>query len=48
MIEKVKSLLEKKASVTKKRDPKKKVAASVGRIFEKYKIDFFNLYVDDL
>jgi transposase len=47
MIEKVQSLLEKKASVSKKRDPKK-VAASVGRIFEKYKIEkFFNWDVDD-
>jgi len=47
MIKKVKSLLEKKASVSKKRDPKK-VAASVGRIFEKYKIEkFFNWDVDD-
>jgi transposase len=48
MIEKVKSLFEKKASVTQKRDPKK-VAASVGRIFEKYKIEkFFNWDVDDI
>jgi transposase len=48
MIEKVKSLLKKKASVTQKRDPKK-VAASVGRIFEKYKIEkFFNWDVDDI
>jgi len=47
MIEKVKSLLKKKASVRKKRDPKK-VAASAGRIFEKYKIEkFFNWDVDD-
>lgn len=47
MIEKVKSLLQKKASVQKKRDPKK-VAASVGRIFEKYKIEkFFTWDVDD-
>ncbi len=40
LIEKVKSLLEKKASVAKKREPQK-VAASVGRIFEKYKIEKF-------
>ena len=40
LIEKVKSLLEKKASVAKKREPQK-VAASVGRIFEKYKIKKF-------
>ncbi len=47
MIEKVKLQLKKKASVTKKRDPKK-VAASTGRIFEKYKIEkFFNWDVDD-
>lgn len=47
MIEKVKSQLKKKASVAKKRNPKK-VAASVGRIFEKYKIEkFFNWDVDD-
>lgn len=47
MIEKVKSQLENKASVQKKRDPKK-VAASVGRIFEKYKIEkFFSWDVDE-
>jgi len=47
MIEKVKSMLEKKASVSRKRDPKK-VSASVGRIFEKYKIEkFFNWDVDE-
>ncbi len=40
MMGKVTSQLEKKASVKKKRDPKK-VAASVGRIFEKYKIEKF-------
>jgi transposase len=47
MIERVKLQLEKKASVTKKRDPKK-VAASVGRIFERYKIEnFFRWDVDE-
>lgn len=47
MIERVKIQLAKKASVTKKREPKK-VAASAGRIFEKYKIEkFFNWDVDD-
>lgn len=47
MIEKVKLQLGRKASVKKKRDPKK-VAASVGRIFEKYKIEkFFTWDVDD-
>jgi transposase len=46
MIEKVKSQLEKKASVKRKRNLQK-VAASVGRIFEKYKIEkFFNWDVD--
>lgn len=47
MIERVKLLLEKKATITKKRDPIK-LAASIGRIFEKYKIEkFFNWDVDD-
>jgi transposase len=47
MIEKVKSLLEKKASVTRKRDPMK-VAAGIGRIFEKYRIEkFFSWNIDD-
>jgi len=47
MIERVKLQLQKKAAVTKRRDPKK-VAASVGRIFERYKIEkFFNWDVDD-
>jgi len=47
LIEKVKLQLEKKASVKRKRAPQK-VAASVGRIFEKYKIEkFFSWEVDD-
>ena len=47
MIEKVVQQLEKKAAVKRKRDPKK-VAASVGRIFEKYKIEkFFTWDVGD-
>ncbi len=47
MIERVKLQLEKKASVAKKRNPKK-VSASVGRIFEKYKIEkFFTWDVDE-
>ena len=47
MIEKVTLQLTKKASVTKKRDPKR-VAASVGKIFGKYKIEkFFNWDVDE-
>jgi len=47
MITKVKQQLDKKASVKVKRDPKK-VAASVGRIFERYKIEkFFTWDVDD-
>jgi len=47
MIERVKLQLEKKASVKRKRNPQT-VAASVGRIFEKYKIEkFFNWDVDD-
>jgi len=46
MIERVKLQLEKKASVKRKRDPRK-VAASVGRIFERYKIEkFFSWDVD--
>ena len=48
LIEKVKSLLAKKASVSRKRAPQK-VSASVGRIFEKYKIEkFFDWTVNDL
>lgn len=47
MIEKVSKLLDQKASVKRKREPKK-VAASVGRIFEKYKIaKFFNWDVNE-
>lgn len=47
LIKKVKSLLAKKASVERKRKPEK-VAASVGRIFERYKIEkFFNWKVDE-
>lgn len=47
MIERVKVQLQKKASVKQKRQPNK-VSASVGRIFEKYKIEkFFNWDVDD-
>jgi len=47
LVEKVGALLEKKASVTRKRNPQK-VAAGVGRIFEKYKIEkFFNWEVDE-
>jgi len=47
IIAKVKNQFEKKASVKIKRDPQK-VAASVGRIFEKYKIaKFFTWHVDD-
>jgi len=47
MIGKVSALLEEKAAVTRKRTPKK-VAASVGRIFQKYKIEkFFNWDVDE-
>lgn len=47
LIEKVESLLEKKASVARKRKPQK-VSASVGRIFEKYKIEkFFDWTVDE-
>jgi len=47
MIERVKLQLQKKASVKQKRQPNK-VSASVGRIFEKYKIEkFFNWDVDD-
>ena len=47
MIERVKVQLQKKASVKQKRKPNK-VSASVGRIFEKYKIEkFFNWDVDD-
>ena len=47
MIERVKVQLQKKASVKQKRHPNK-VSASVGRIFEKYKIEkFFNWDVDD-
>ena len=48
LIEKVRSLLKKKASVRNKRNPQR-VAASVGRIFEKYKIEkFFNWTVGEL
>ena len=48
MIERVKLQLQKKASVKQKRQPNK-VSASVGRIFEKYKIEkFFNWDVDDV
>ncbi len=43
MIERVKLRLKKKAAVTRKRNPKK-VAASVGRIFEKYKIEKFFIW----
>ena len=47
LVEKVGALLGKKASVTRKRNPQK-VAAGVGRIFEKYKIEkFFNWEVDE-
>ena len=47
LIEKVKELLTKKATVKRKRNPQK-VAASIGRIFEKYKIEkFFNWDVDE-
>lgn len=47
MLEKVGKLLTEKAKVKRKRDPKK-VAASVGRIFERYKIGkFFEWDVDD-
>ena len=47
LVEKVGAILEKKASVTRKRNPQK-VAAGVGRIFEKYKIEkFFNWEVDE-
>lgn len=47
LIEKVKALLNKKASVARKRNPQK-VSASVGRIFEKYKIEkFFDWRVDE-
>lgn len=47
IIAKVKKQFDKKASVKIKRDPQK-VAASVGRIFEKYKIaKFFTWHVDD-
>ena len=47
MIERVKKLFTQKAEVKSKREPKK-VAASVGRIFEKYKIaKFFDWDVDD-
>jgi len=46
MINKVSELLSQKADVTRKRDPKK-VASSVGRIFQRYKIEkFFNWDVD--
>jgi transposase len=47
LIEKVKQLLTKKAAVKRKRNPQK-IAASIGRIFEKYRIEkFFNWHVDD-
>ena len=47
MIERVKEQLEKKATVTRKRNPQT-VSASVGRIFGKYKIEkFFNWKVDE-
>jgi transposase len=47
LIEKVGTLMEKKASVARRRDPRK-VAASVGRIFERYKIEkFFKWTVDE-
>lgn len=47
LIERVEDLLIKKAAVKRKRD-KKKTCASVGRIFEKYKIEkFFSWDVDD-
>lgn len=47
MIEKVEKLLARKAAVKRKRDPKQ-VAASVGRIFERYKIaKFFDWDVDE-
>lgn len=47
MIAKVKLLLEKKASVKRKRDVQK-VSASVGRIFEKHKIEkFFTWHVGE-
>ena len=47
LINKVSGLLAKKVLVKRKRDPLK-VAASVGRIFEKYRIEkFFNWSVDD-
>jgi transposase len=48
LIEKVESLLGKKASVARRREPQK-VAAGVGRIFEKYKIEkFFDWTVDEV
>jgi transposase len=47
LIEKVEALLTQKASVKKKRDVQK-VSASIGRIFEKYKIQkFFNWHVGE-
>lgn len=47
LIKKVEALLSKKAAVKKKRD-KKKTCASIGRIFEKHKIEkFFSWDVDD-
>lgn len=47
LIEKVKDLLSKKAAVKRKRNPQK-VAASIGRIFEKYRIQkFFAWHVGD-
>jgi transposase len=47
LISKVSELLNKKAAVTRKRDPKD-VAVSIGRIFEKYKIGkFFNFELDE-